>query len=114
MSYLCHAIAAAAMTVYVGGAVLSVVGKLPDKWYYAVRMAADGGMLIRQVILLGLEQQRFSLWVPFWLGLFWWDWRQWTKHRNDDDDWGDRVRSWVRSHIPKPTVVRIRPVEVSR
>lgn len=108
--YLSTALSAVGCTLYAVSGILYVLDRLPAKWYYAARMVADGCCLAQSIILMRLETQRFSLLIPLFVGLFALDWWMWRKHKDDDDDWGDRVRSWVRSHIPRPRLVQIRPI----
>jgi len=98
-----------AFTWYVISLVLHLRHRIPPRWYYGGDVIADAVILLHY-ILRTLDNGPHALtWATgFWAGALAYDWWQWRKHRDDDDDWGKRLKSWAKSHIPKPTVLRLR------
>ena len=88
---------------------------LSQRRYYAARMWTDASQLVRSVAVYAHDGSRYVLpVVGFWVAMLWWDHREYRKHRDDDDDdLGKGVRSWARSHLPRPTIVRLRPIEAA-
>jgi hypothetical protein len=111
MSYAILAGSVLGFVIYAAGCAGTVTGALPAKWFWGSRLVADGIEILCQVAQLDQDGRRFSVWVSLFLGYFAFDWWQWRKHRDDDDDQGERLRSWARSHLPRPQIIRIRPVQ---
>jgi hypothetical protein len=98
---------------YGAALVAEVLGLIRRRTYFAVRMWTDAAILVCEIAVLIHD----GLGIFFWLaavaaGSLWWDHRMWRKCRDDDDDdLGKRLRSWARSHLPRPELIRIRPIE---
>lgn len=97
---------------YVLGMALNIRGRLSDRKYYAGRAIADGLGAIR--ILAHALHDGPSMWtavgILFFGAFCYWDIWMYRRSDDDDDDWGRRLKSWAKSHIPRPTIVQLRPL----
>lgn len=98
--------------VYVYSKALQMSGHISARTEYALMMCGDAVMILRQLRQVVETGPSLAFTVGGFAFFLWWDYRQWRKYRDDDDDdLGKRLRSWARSHIPRPELIRIRPIE---
>jgi hypothetical protein len=92
--------------------VLYVTGRMSERNFWWTRAIADGLAAVR-VLTEGLHdgvQWWSSLSIAYFLAWLAFDVWRYRNSDDDDDDWGKRLKSWAKSHIPKPSIVVLRPM----